>query len=111
MYKRAKQGNAQNILLFFCHVLRSPSLRATKTHLQKLLIVPAVTVLRFSTCSGAVLCLEVDADGAVCFSGGCDATIRCWNVPGTNIDQYEPYGKVLPLLLCCGGVKECFTLC
>jgi len=42
---------------------------------------------------GAVLCLAVSASGEQCYSGGIDSTIRCWNIPSSNIDPYDSFGK------------------
>ena len=44
---------------------------------------------------GPVLCLAINTDGDKCFSGGLDGTIRVWNVPSSNIDPYDSYGKLL----------------
>ncbi|XP_033644615.1 striatin-3-like [Asterias rubens] len=41
--------------------------------------------------SGPVLSLVVSSNGEQCFSGGTDAAIRCWNIPGSNIDPYDSY--------------------
>uniref|UniRef100_H2ZDP8 Striatin N-terminal domain-containing protein n=1 Tax=Ciona savignyi TaxID=51511 RepID=H2ZDP8_CIOSA len=41
--------------------------------------------------SGAVLSLEVDADGSYCFSGGLDASVRVWSIPSVEIDAYDTY--------------------
>ncbi|XP_030855459.1 striatin-3 isoform X2 [Strongylocentrotus purpuratus] len=40
---------------------------------------------------GAVLSLAVSSNGEQCFSGGMDSSIRCWNIPGSNIDPYDLY--------------------
>ncbi|XP_041469117.1 striatin-3-like isoform X1 [Lytechinus variegatus] len=40
---------------------------------------------------GAVLSLAVSSNGEQCFSGGMDSSIRCWNIPGSNIDPYDSY--------------------
>ena len=42
---------------------------------------------------GPVLSLAVAPDGDYCFSGGIDATIRCWNMPHSTVDPYDSYGK------------------
>ncbi|XP_076817429.1 striatin-3-like [Clavelina lepadiformis] len=44
---------------------------------------------------GPVLCLEVDADGVMCYSGGLDASIRCWKVPSVAIDAYDTYDSTI----------------
>ncbi|XP_076361687.1 striatin-3-like isoform X8 [Tachypleus tridentatus] len=41
--------------------------------------------------SGAVLCVTMSATGEQCFSGGLDSTIKCWNLPNSNIDPYDSY--------------------
>uniref|UniRef100_V9KIA7 Striatin-3 n=1 Tax=Callorhinchus milii TaxID=7868 RepID=V9KIA7_CALMI len=40
---------------------------------------------------GPVLSLAVSPNGEQCFSGGIDATIRCWNMPSPNVDPYDTY--------------------
>jgi len=40
---------------------------------------------------GPVLCLCVSGTGDFCFSGGVDATVRCWNIPPPTIDPYDTY--------------------
>ena len=42
---------------------------------------------------GPVLCLAVSPSGEQCYSGGMDSTIRCWNIPSSNIDPYDSFGK------------------
>ena len=46
--------------------------------------------------AGPVLSLAVAPDGDYCFSGGIDATIRCWNMPHSTVDPYDSYGKRTP---------------
>mgnify|MGYP001800336976 CR=1 FL=1 len=48
----------------------------------------------FRAHQGPVLCLAMSATGEECFSGGVDSTIRCWNLPSSNIDPYDSYGKI-----------------
>ena len=43
--------------------------------------------------TGPVLALTVSPNGDLCFSGGVDTTIRCWNMPSSNIDPYDSFGK------------------
>lgn len=50
-------------------------------------------VYTFRAHIGPVLCLAVSATGEQCFSGGIDSTIRCWNIPNSNIDPYDSFGK------------------
>ncbi|XP_022235174.1 striatin-3-like [Limulus polyphemus] len=33
----------------------------------------------------------MNATGEQCFSGGLDSTIKCWNLPNSNIDPYDSY--------------------
>ncbi|XP_078418979.1 striatin-3 isoform X3 [Cetorhinus maximus] len=40
---------------------------------------------------GPVLSLAISSNGEQCFSGGIDATIRCWNMPSPNVDPYDTY--------------------
>ncbi|XP_041355161.1 striatin-3-like isoform X3 [Gigantopelta aegis] len=40
---------------------------------------------------GPVLCLAISATGEQCFSGGMDSTIKCWNIPNSNIDPYDSF--------------------
>ncbi|XP_067895456.1 striatin-3 isoform X2 [Heterodontus francisci] len=41
--------------------------------------------------NGPVLSLAISSNGEHCFSGGIDATIRCWNMPSPNVDPYDTY--------------------
>ncbi|XP_060077538.1 striatin-3-like isoform X3 [Ylistrum balloti] len=50
-------------------------------------------VYTFRAHIGPVLCLAVSATGEQCFSGGLDSSIRCWNIPSSNIDPYDSFGK------------------
>ena len=47
----------------------------------------------FRAHTGPVLSLTVSPNGDFCFSGGVDNTIRCWNLPSSNIDPYDSFGK------------------
>ncbi|XP_064621222.1 striatin-3-like isoform X2 [Lineus longissimus] len=40
---------------------------------------------------GPVLCIAVSVNGEQCYSGGLDSTIRCWNIPSSNIDPYDSF--------------------
>ncbi|XP_057715532.1 striatin-3 isoform X1 [Corythoichthys intestinalis] len=40
---------------------------------------------------GPVLSLAMTSNGEQCFSGGIDATVQWWNVPGSNVDPYDTY--------------------
>ncbi len=53
-------------------------------------------VYTFRAHSGPVLCLAVDATGEHCYSGGYDASIRCWSIPNSNIDPYDSFGEFIP---------------
>jgi len=48
-------------------------------------------VYTFRGHTGPVLCLCVSGAGDFCFSGGVDATVRCWNIPPPTIDPYDTY--------------------
>lgn len=48
-------------------------------------------VYTFRAHTGPVLSLAVAPDGDYCFSGGIDATIRCWNMPHSTVDPYDSY--------------------
>ena len=56
------------------------------------LIVPCIDLF-YCFYVGPVLSLAVAPDGDYCFSGGIDATIRCWNMPHSTVDPYDSYGK------------------
>lgn len=51
-------------------------------------------VYTFRAHVGPVLCLAVSATGEQCFSGGMDSSIRCWNIPSSNIDPYDSFGRL-----------------
>ena len=40
-----------------------------------------------------MLCVEVGSGGLLCFSGGVDASVRCWAVPSVDVDPYDTYSK------------------
>lgn len=40
---------------------------------------------------GPVLCCVINSNGSVCYSGGLDSTIQCWNIPSLNIDLFGTY--------------------
>ncbi|ESO96474.1 hypothetical protein LOTGIDRAFT_231798 [Lottia gigantea] len=48
-------------------------------------------VYTFRAHVGPVLCIAISGDGERCYSGGMDSTIRCWNIPNSNIDPYDSY--------------------
>lgn len=45
----------------------------------------------FRAHTGPVLSLAITPSGDMCFSGGLDATIRCWNMPSIQVDPYDSY--------------------
>ncbi|XP_066923122.1 striatin-3-like isoform X1 [Clytia hemisphaerica] len=48
-------------------------------------------VYTFRGHSGPVLSCVINSNGSVCYSGGLDSTIQCWNIPSLNIDLFGPY--------------------
>ena len=50
-------------------------------------------VYTFRAHNGPVLSLAVSSTGETCYSGGIDSTIRCWNIPNSNIDPYDSFGR------------------
>lgn len=52
-------------------------------------------VYTFRAHIGPVLCLAINATGEQCYSGGIDCTIKCWNIPNSNIDPYDSFGMWL----------------
>lgn len=40
---------------------------------------------------GPVLCLATSGSGEQCYSGGLDATIRCWTIPSAIVDPYDSF--------------------
>lgn len=50
-------------------------------------------VYTFRAHVGPVLCLAVSPTGEQCYSGGMDTTIQCWNIPKSDIDPYDSFGK------------------
>lgn len=48
-------------------------------------------VYTFRAHTGPVLALTVSPNGDLCFSGGMDTTIRCWNIPSSNVDPYDSF--------------------
>ncbi|XP_032221713.2 striatin [Nematostella vectensis] len=41
--------------------------------------------------SAAVLSVVISSTSDMCFSGGADGTILCWNIPSLDLDPYGPY--------------------
>ncbi|NP_001296588.1 striatin-3-like [Hydra vulgaris] len=48
-------------------------------------------VYTFRGHSDGVLCCAINSNGTVCYSGGLDFKIQCWNLPSLNIDLFGPY--------------------
>ncbi|XP_013090369.1 striatin-3-like isoform X2 [Biomphalaria glabrata] len=48
-------------------------------------------VYTFRAHVGPVLSLAVSPSGEQCYSGGMDTTIRCWNIPKSDIDPYDSF--------------------
>jgi striatin 1/3/4 len=48
-------------------------------------------VYTFRAHEGPVLSLAMSPTGESCYSGGMDGTIRCWNIPNSNIDPYDSF--------------------
>ncbi|XP_059161091.1 striatin-3-like isoform X4 [Physella acuta] len=48
-------------------------------------------VYTFRAHIGPVLSLAVSPTGEQCYSGGMDTTIRCWNIPKSDIDPYDSF--------------------
>ncbi|XP_032803417.2 striatin-3-like isoform X4 [Petromyzon marinus] len=48
-------------------------------------------IYTFRAHTGPVLSLAISTSGEQCFSGGTDASIRCWNMPSPNIDPYDTF--------------------
>ncbi|XP_067624578.1 striatin-3 isoform X2 [Eurosta solidaginis] len=45
----------------------------------------------FRAHTAPVLCLGMSTTGDVCYSGGLDGNIECWQLPSPNIDPYDCY--------------------
>ena len=65
----------------------------------------------FRAHTGPVLSLTVSPNGDFCFSGGVDNTIRCWNLPSSNIDPYDSFGKSRLPSLCNDCCNEYSNYC
>ncbi|RUS81728.1 hypothetical protein EGW08_010482 [Elysia chlorotica] len=48
-------------------------------------------VYTFRAHVGPVLSLAMSPSGEQCYSGGMDTTIRCWNIPKSDIDPYDSF--------------------
>lgn len=73
-----------NRLLSMCRNVHNYSCRAASLDVEP--------VYTFRGHLGPVLCLAMSATGENCYSGGVDGTIRCWNIPNSNIDPYDSFG-------------------
>ena len=49
--------------------------------------------------SGPILCIALNTNGSVCYSGGVDATIQWWNLPPLMLDLFGSYGKIFVILI------------
>jgi len=52
-------------------------------------------VYTFRGHSGPTLCVVINSNGSMCYSGGMDSSIQCWNLPSLNIDLFGPYDSSL----------------
>ncbi|XP_023234216.1 striatin-3-like isoform X2 [Centruroides sculpturatus] len=59
---------------------------------------------------GPVLCLVMGSTGEQCYSGGLDGTIRCWNIPNSNIDPYDSYDPGVLAATLCGHTDSVYGL-
>jgi len=48
-------------------------------------------VYTFRGHSGPILCIALNTNGSVCYSGGVDATIQWWNLPPLMLDLFGSY--------------------
>lgn len=48
--------------------------------------------------------------GEQCYSGGLDGTIRCWNIPNSNIDPYDSYDPGVLAATMCGHTDSVYGL-
>lgn len=48
-------------------------------------------VYTFRAHRGPVLSLAIASAGDLLFSGGLDATVRCWNMPSASVDPYDAF--------------------
>merc|ERR1719500_2375218 len=60
--------------------------------------------------SEPVLCLCVSGAGDFCFSGGVDATVRCWNIPPPTIDPYDTYDAAVMTAVLEGHTDSVWSL-
>ena len=40
---------------------------------------------------GPVLVVTMNPRGDMCYSGGLDSAIHCWNLPNPNVDPYDAF--------------------
>uniref|UniRef100_UPI00358F83B0 striatin-3 isoform X2 n=1 Tax=Myxine glutinosa TaxID=7769 RepID=UPI00358F83B0 len=72
------------------HTLKLWNLQKT-TSAKKTASLDVEPIYTFRAHTGPVLSLTISTTGEQCFSGGTDATIRCWNIPNPNIDPYDTF--------------------
>ena len=51
-------------------------------------------IANFLSFRGAILAIEVNSTGEVCYTASADGTVRCWNLPSLEIDPYGQFGKL-----------------
>ncbi|KAK2145167.1 hypothetical protein LSH36_697g00020 [Paralvinella palmiformis] len=73
------------------HTLKLWNLQKTVPAKKTSASVDVEPVYTFRAHRGPVLCLAMSPTGECCYSGGADATIRCWNIPNSNIDPYDSF--------------------
>uniref|UniRef100_A0A8C4PWQ1 Striatin, calmodulin binding protein 3 n=1 Tax=Eptatretus burgeri TaxID=7764 RepID=A0A8C4PWQ1_EPTBU len=74
------------------HTLKLWNLQKT-TSAKKTASLDVEPIYTFRAHTGPVLSLTISTTGEQCFSGGTDASIRCWNIPNPNIDPYDTFGE------------------
>ena len=60
--------------------------------------------------TGPVLCLCVSGAGDFCFSGGVDASVRCWAIPPPTIDPYDTYDAAVMTAVLEGHTDSVWSL-
>ncbi len=50
-------------------------------------------IYTFRRHTGPVLCVAMNPSGEQCYSGGLDSIISVWNIPNSDVDSYDSYGK------------------
>ena len=67
-------------------------------------------VYTFRGHTGPVLCLCVSGAGDFCFSGGVDASVRCWAIPPPTIDPYDTYDAAVMTAVLEGHTDSVWSL-